>query len=77
MARKAESQLGLDRISVTLIPKASEDLEALSRATGLSKTDLVNRAVQLYAFVVGEQSRGQDLALRDQDTGETQRVRLL
>jgi len=77
MVKKTDSQLGLDRISVSLIPKAAEELESLQGKTGLSKTDIVNRAISLYSFIVEEQSLEQDMLLRDQRSGELQRVHLL
>lgn len=76
-AKRTEAQLGLDRISVSLVPKASEELEALQARTGLSKTDIVNRAISLYALIAEEESRGQEILLRDQSTGEKQRLRFL
>jgi len=40
-----------ERITVSLIPKAVADLQRLQDRTGLSKTNLVNRAIMLYEFV--------------------------
>ena len=53
-----------ERITVTLIKKTSDDLDKLVASTGLSKTDLVNRAVQLYAFVDDEVRSGGTLAVQ-------------
>jgi hypothetical protein len=66
-----------ERITVALIPKAVADLQHLQDRTGLSKTDLVNRAISLHEFIDGQTRAGQDLLLRDSKTGETQLVRLL
>lgn len=66
-----------DRITVALIPKASADLAALQDRTGLSKTDLVNRAITLYEFIDGQAAAGNDLIVKDRKTGETQLVRFL
>jgi hypothetical protein len=66
-----------DRITVALIPKAATDLQSLQDRTGLSKTDLVNRAISLYEFIDEQTKAGQDLLLRDKNTGDTQIVRLL
>ena len=70
-------QLLAERITVALIPKAAEDLQHLLDRTGLSKTDLVNRAITLYEFIDAQLREGRDLLIRDNRTKETQLVRLL
>ena len=66
-----------DRITVGLIPKAGDDLQRLQDRTSLSKTDLVNRAITLYEFIDERTRTGQEIVLRDKETGETQTVVLL
>jgi hypothetical protein len=66
-----------DRITVGLCRKVVGELELLQSLTGLSKTDIVNRAVTLYAFVTEQTTAGKDLLVRDGNTGEVERVRLL
>ena len=66
-----------DRITVALIPQAAEDLQHLQDQTGLSKTDIVNRAISLYDFVITQQGEGRDLLVRDNDAEETQVIRLI
>jgi hypothetical protein len=66
-----------ERITAALIPDAAADLAALRDRTGLTKTDLVNRAITLYEFTDAQLRDGRDLVLRDQATGETQLVRFL
>jgi hypothetical protein len=63
-----------ERLHVLLIPASSEAL-GKATATGVSKTDVVNRAIQLYAFVTEQQAAGSDLLLRTPE-GEVERVRL-
>ena len=65
------------RVTVTLIPQAAGGLAALQERTGLSKTDLVNRAITLYEFTDAQLRDGHDLILRDRETGETRLVRFL
>lgn len=65
------------RITVALIPKAAADLETLQKRTGLSKTDIANRALSLYEFIDAQLRAGRDLIVRDQETGETQLVKLI
>jgi hypothetical protein len=67
----------IDRITVALIPKAANELQKLQDRTGLSKTDLVNRAITLYEFIDGQQSAGHELLVRDRDSGETRVILLL
>lgn len=69
--------LPVDRVTVALIPKASDDLQRLQDKTGLSKTDIVNRAISLYEFFETQLEAGNDLIVRDPKTGETQLVRFL
>ncbi len=73
----ARVQPSADRITVALIPKAGQDLQRLQDRTGLSKTDIVNRAITLYEFVDAQQRGGRDLLVRDKKTGETQTVLIL
>jgi hypothetical protein len=66
-----------ERLTVTLIPAARENLQQLQQRTNLSETDLANRAIQLYEFFDAQLRAGRDLVSRDNETGETQLVRLL
>jgi hypothetical protein len=60
-----------------LIPKAAEDLQQLQDRTGLSKTDLTNRAITVYEFLDAQLSAGNDVIIRDRQTGETNRILFL
>jgi hypothetical protein len=66
-----------DRITVALIPKVSDDLQRLQLRTGLSKTDITNRAITLYEFIDAQIQAGCEVLLRDVRTGETQSVVML
>ena len=78
MARTPSGQRQLlDRMSVSLIPRTVEELEQLHEKTGMSKTDIVNRAISLYAFVTEQLDSGQDLVVRNRQTGELQLIQLL
>jgi hypothetical protein len=66
-----------ERITVSLIPAASRGLQQLQDRTGLSKTDLTNRAITLYEFIDAQMQAGRDVILRDKETGETQQIMLL
>jgi hypothetical protein len=71
------SQSSGDRITVTLIPKAMDDLCLVHERTGLSKTDLMNRAIILYEFVDDQLGSGHDIIARNKATGETKLVKLI
>lgn len=55
------------RITVALIDKAAADLQITHERTGLSKTDIVNRAITLYEFIDAELKKGADLFVRNSD----------
>jgi len=66
-----------DRITVALIPKVGAELQLLQTRTNLSKTDVVNRAITLYEFIDKQTRDGQELLIRDKETGKIQTVVLL
>jgi hypothetical protein len=66
-----------ERITVALIPKVASELQHLLSTTGLSKTDVVNRAISLYEFIQSQTDAGKAVIIRDQETGETQLVKFL
>ncbi|HEY1920382.1 MAG TPA: hypothetical protein VGH27_32840 [Streptosporangiaceae bacterium] len=72
-----DRQVTGERITVALIPKAADDLQRLQDRTGLSKTDITNRAITLYEFIDSQLGAGRDVLIRDNDSGDTQIVRLL
>jgi hypothetical protein len=51
-------------ITVALVEKAAADLARTHERTGLSKTDIVNRALSLYDFIDAELSEGAELIVR-------------
>jgi methylmalonyl-CoA mutase N-terminal domain/subunit len=65
----------VERITVSLVRKTWEDLQRIQDRTGMSKTDIVNRAISAYEFIESEIQTGHDLLVRDRKTGETQLVR--
>jgi ribosomal protein L6P/L9E len=65
-----------ERFTVTLIPTAVRAVATLIRITGLSKTDVINRAVQVYAFLAQEMADGKEVLLRDEQ-GNTERVHIV
>ena len=65
------------QITVPLIPRAWNELLRLQDRTHLSKTDVVNRAITLYAFIDERTRAGQEILIRDKETQEIQLVRLI
>jgi hypothetical protein len=64
-----------DRITVSLVAKAQEDLQKTHDRTGRSKTDIINRAITLYEFIEGELDAGAEIVIhRD---GQDQYVKFL
>jgi hypothetical protein len=76
-ASNTEQAVAVERITVALIPQAGDDLQQLQDRIGLSKTDIVNRAITLYEFIDAQLRAGRDVLIRDNETKETQTVRLL
>lgn len=74
--KTAPRQIVAERITVGLVPKTAEELRELQEQTGLSKTDLTNRAITLYAFLEAQLRAGHELLLR-RDTGEVELIRFL
>jgi hypothetical protein len=73
----AQTPAVTDRITVALVRQAGEDLESLRERTGLSKTDIVNRAISLYEFTENQLAAGKQLLVRDPEAGETQLIMFL
>jgi hypothetical protein len=65
------------RITTSLVPRTARELASLTDETGYSKSDVINRAISLYAFVMAQIEAGNDLMISDRTTGETRVVHLL
>ncbi|MFI9569512.1 hypothetical protein [Streptomyces rishiriensis] len=80
MARQADKLHAVrtesERFTVTLIATAAQAVATLMRLTGLSKTDVINRAVQIYAFLAQQMAEGKEIFLRDEE-GNTERVHIV
>lgn len=66
----------LTRVTVNLTPQAVDAMRALAEKTGLGKTDVINRALQVYAIVdrLSERSGG---ALTIMNSDGEQRIHIL
>jgi hypothetical protein len=68
---------GLRRITVNLTQRAWTALDQAVKLTGDSKTDTLNRAIQLYAYIVNVTENGGDLYVRDKGQEELERLLLV
>ena len=66
-----------ERVTVNLAPRAVTALEELVRSTGDSKTDSINQALQIYAYIRAHLDAGGTFYLRDQDSNELERLHIL
>lgn len=66
-----------ERITIGLVPKTAAELQQVVEMTGLSKTDIVNKAISLYAFMEHGTRDGYELLRRNRDTGELEVIRFL
>ena len=64
-----------DRITVSLVAKALADLQETHVRTGMSKTDIINRAITLYEFIEEELDAGAEIIVRRD--GQDQYVKFL
>ncbi|GHB60654.1 hypothetical protein GCM10010306_062810 [Streptomyces umbrinus] len=73
---EAEVITSNERFTVTLIISALKAMQALMRLTGLSKTDVINRSVQVYGFLAEQMNDGKEVLLRDRE-GNLEKVHIL
>lgn len=66
-----------ERVTVNLNGKASAALASAAHLTQESKTDIINRALQLYALLHEAQARGGAAYLRERQDAELERLRIL
>lgn len=66
----------LERLSVNLVPRAAHALDETVAQTGDSKTDTINRAIQLYAFIERIIQNGGAVFVRDEPNGDLARLHL-
>lgn len=72
-----DRQVVARRITVGLIRKTADQLDHLTERTGMTSTDVVNRAITLMTFVDEQTEAGQELLVRNPKTGKTSKVHLL
>jgi hypothetical protein len=76
MSTKTGSSSGtLERVTVNFIERTSRALRLAMRLTGMSRTDTINRYVQLGAYIEWQLSRGTKFF--QQEPGEDRPARIL
>ncbi len=71
-----QKKTNLTRLTINLIPRATAALHLASEISGDSRTDTMNRAIQLYAYVTELSSRGYDILVRHPD-GTVEQIKLM
>jgi hypothetical protein len=66
----------LERVTVNLVTRASRALQRVVELTGDSKTDAINRAIQVYAFLEEVESKGGDIYIREKKDSDLQLVKM-
>jgi hypothetical protein len=66
----------LERVTVNLTRRASDALEQLDRLTGESKTDSINKALQLFAYLQQVQQNNGAIYVREPGSKELEKLKL-
>ena len=75
--RTTRSEHGpLERVTVNLTGRAADALEQVAKLTGNSKTDTINRSLQLYAYLEQVTNDGGAIYVRESPGGELQLIKL-
>jgi hypothetical protein len=72
-----EEATPLERVTVNLTARASTALELVTKLTGDSKTDTINRALQVYALIEQVTAKGGSIYIREAGDSELERVLML
>jgi hypothetical protein len=72
-----QDQYVINRITVGIIPKVWTQLQQLMASTRLNRTDVVNRAISVYAMVDDNLREGYELVFRDPKTGKERIVEIV
>lgn len=66
----------LERVTVNLIARASRALQQVSQLTGDTKTDSINRAIQIFAYLEEINSSGGAVYVRESPDSELVRLKI-
>lgn len=65
---------GLERVTVNLVPRSSQALETAAEITSDSKTVIINRALQVYAYLEQVWKSGGDVVIKTADTEQVLKI---
>jgi hypothetical protein len=65
----------LERVTVNLTPRSVAALDALVQLTGDTKTDAINKALQIYSYLQNVLHNSGALYVRESDGDELERLR--
>lgn len=68
---------GLERITVNLTQRSASALELTVDITGDTKTDAINRAIQIYAWLEQVIESGGSVLVRPEAGAEVERLKLI
>lgn len=66
-----------ERVNVALTARTCIALELVKAITSDTKTDIINRALQTYAYLESEVSDGNEICIRNKESGELQRLKFI
>jgi hypothetical protein len=66
----------LERVTVNLTARSSRALEVATELTGDTKTDTINRALQIYAFLQQASANSGSIYVRESQDAELERLRI-
>ena len=74
---RSTQRSSLQRVTVNLTRRSWQALEQAVEQTGDSQTDTINRALQVYSYLVGITGNGGTLYVRDAGSDELERLHLI
>ena len=74
---RPQDEYVINRITVGIIPKVWTELLRLMTSTKYNRTDVVNRAISVYAMVDDNMRDGYELVFRDPKTGKERIVEII
>lgn len=68
---------GLERITVNLTARSSSALDLAVELTGDTKTDTINRAIQIYAYLEKVIRNGGSVHVREEEGADLERLKIV
>jgi hypothetical protein len=66
----------LERVTVNLNARSSRALDVAAELTGDTKTDIINRALQIYAYLEQVATRGGAVYTRESEDAELEKLKI-